>query len=326
MIEKSENDGSDTVATKAMEWCIALQECPDDHTLRSEFEAWLAESDEHARAWEQVAHLSDLIAQSEVGPAVQSELPISKSKIPKHKWRRVLKVGMPVAAAACLLLMILPSLLLRLQADYLTDTGETRRITLSDQSVIELAPESAIQVTYSSERRHVTLLSGHAFFDVRPAAERPFSVAFGGFETRVVGTAFEVRIYDESALVAVSEGVVAVNASSDRLESTTQLTKGQVLRVGGSGKVAPMPVPPDQVGAWRNGRLIVRNRPIDEVIQTLEQYHTGVIVRVGPGLADLRLTGIYDIEEPETVLRAVALAHNLTVRRITPWVLTISRL
>lgn len=323
MIDKSENEGSDAAARKAMEWCIALQDSPEDAQLRAEFEAWLAEAGEHARAWERVNYISDLIVASETS---QSARPTTTKTAQRRNWASAVKVALPIAVAACAMLLILPSVLLNLQADHMTGTGETRKIVLGDQSVVELAPESAIKVTYSAERRHVTLLSGHAFFDVRSAPQRPFSVAFGRFETRVLGTTFEVRLYEESSLVGVSEGVVAVKSSFDTGRAPTQLVEGQVLRVGDDDLGTPVATPPEQIAAWRDGRLIVKNRPIGEVIETLEQYHSGIIVQAGAELGNLRLTGVYDIQEPEQVLRAVALAHNLTVRRITPWILTISRL
>ena len=69
-----------------------------------------------------------------------------------------------------------PPMLLQLQADHVTSTAEQRSIELPDGSRVTLAPASAIAVSYVAAERRVDLLSGEAFFQVQPNADRPFRV------------------------------------------------------------------------------------------------------------------------------------------------------
>lgn len=323
-------DAKEVIAREAMHWCIALQEDPDDAQLKARFQGWLAQSPDHARAWEEVNRISGLMAETELTrerraiPPPPARQPQARPQA-RGRWSRIAITG-SLAAAACLLILFLPGLLVSLDADHQTGTAELRRIVLDDKSVVELAPDSAIKVDYSAQERRITLLFGQAFFDVESLTDRPFKVVTGELETTVLGTEFEVRRYANSGLVAVREGRVAVAGTSGSAVKPTQLDAGELLRLGANENAAPAEIDPARVAAWREGKLIVKNRPVGEIIETLGRYHAGVIVRAAPGLDRLRLTGIYDVRDPEQVLRAVALAHGLTVRRITPWVLTLSRI
>ena len=67
-----------------------------------------------------------------------------------------------VGLAACLLAVAVPSLLVRLEADYLTTTAQSRLVTLEDGTTVYLAADSAIKTEFSASRRQVRLLAGEA--------------------------------------------------------------------------------------------------------------------------------------------------------------------
>ncbi len=71
------------------------------------------------------------------------------------------------------------------QADYHTATDEQRRIQLADGSTALLNPDIAIKEALQPDQRRVELLRGEAYFQISPAAERPFWV--------VAGTEFDVK-------------------------------------------------------------------------------------------------------------------------------------
>jgi transmembrane sensor len=83
-------------------------------------------------------------------------------------------------------------------------------------------------------------------------------------------------------------------------------------------------MPLEEVASWTRKRLVVKNRPVADIVDALRPYFDGMILVRGAGLAEARLTGVYDLTQPVEALRAVARAQGATVREITPWVVILS--
>ncbi|MGH6978378.1 MAG: hypothetical protein ACRED4_03670, partial [Brevundimonas sp.] len=82
--------------------------------------------------------------------------------------------------------------------------------------------------------------------------------------------------------------------------------------------------PSELIGAWRDGRLAVQDRPVTEVVEALRPWHRGVIL-VPPGaLAGRRVTGIYDLRDTARAMTALTKAHGGRVTQVTPWLLILS--
>ena len=101
--------------------------------------------------------------------------------------------------------------------DTYSTTSESKRITLSDRSIIHLSPNTVLKVASSfgkSTQREVYLDGGEAFFEVTKDPEHPFIVHAGQINTKVLGTKFAVTTSTKGLTeVSVSEGKVAVGDS-----------------------------------------------------------------------------------------------------------------
>jgi transmembrane sensor len=82
--------------------------------------------------------------------------------------------------------------------------------------------------------------------------------------------------------------------------------------------------PPQQVAAWRQGQLVVKDWPISEVVATLRRYHHGLIVLTDDNLGQSKITGVYNLHDPLGSLRAVASPYAAVVREITPYLVFLS--
>ena len=78
------------------------------------------------------------------------------------------------------------------------------------------------------------------------------------------------------------------------------------------------------VAAWRDGQLVAQNVPLRAAVDELRRYYGGSILLTDSALGDRRITGAYNLADPEDALRAIAQAHGGKVRRITPWLLIVS--
>jgi len=318
---------SDTPAT-ASDWLITLGEQPANDELRARFEAWLAASPDHRRDWVEIAHTANALGRAEPahrhewGEFVRQRL-AERARASRRVGRRRLAGLAALAAAACLAVVFGGNLMLRIEADHMTATAEQRRVQLADGTVVLLAPESAIDVAYGEDARRVRLLKGRAYFEV-VAERRPFAVEARGVEARDIGTAFDVGLDTRGVDVGVREGIVDVSAVRVPAAIAERLEAGDWMRVATTGEVERGRMPADQVASWMQGQLVVKNRPVGEVVDALRPYFGGLVVLRGAALAAQPLTGVYNLSDPVEALRAVARAQGATMHRISPWFIVIS--
>jgi len=331
-------EGAAAEPTKASEWIVALAEAPDDCALHGRLDAWLAQSPANVIDWEEMTRTVELMGMTvpvhrhvwgdaanrrvQAPPPPPAPIPFRPKR--QTAWR--LGVGLPLAAlAAGIVMLLFPSLLIRLESDHRTGTAETQSFQLADGTLVRMAPESAIGVDFSGSRRQVRLLKGEAFFEVAPDAARPFVVAACDLEATDIGTSFAVRVDDSGAEVAVRDGIVQVDGAADKRPVSERLTAGERVRIAwDAGPPVRSQVPPQQVASWQHGQLVVKQRPVAEVVDALRPYYHGLIVLRGDALAAQPLTGVYNLSDPVAALQAVAAAQGATLRQISPWLLVVS--
>ena len=343
---------------QASVWLVRLQDAPEDAELRREFEDWLADP-ANAAAWQETQRMLHAVAgatpshaerwspflrqvraQAEHRSASTADRsrpapPNTGRRIadgvqdrrPVHRMnrRRALRLTGLAAAAALVAIVAGPELALRVQADYATATAETQTVRLADDSLVTVAPASAIAVAYTAGERHVRLLAGEVYLDVTPDAARPLRVTAGGVRVTVLGTGFNVSRSDDQTVVGVAHGAVRVEQGNGVRPDAETLRAGEFVRVNGSERVQRGEQPASQIGAWRQNQLIVQDQPLRYVLDRLRRYHSGAIVVTDDALADQPVTGVYDLGNPVGALRGIARSQNAVVREITPWLLVVSR-
>ncbi|MCF8479917.1 MAG: FecR family protein [Rhodospirillum sp.] len=330
------------VEREATEWLLLSREFPDDPDLWARFRSWLEADASHAAAWRDVTHVDALIG-TVFSEGTTQGAPFLKGKEEKGRgegqgasaggalpsrrlvWRATASLLVALLVVGFVSLRM-PGLILKVRADYVTGTGERRDLRLDDGSMVFLAPESAISVAFHGRERRVRLLAGRAFFEVAPDPDRPFEVRAEGVTTRVLGTAFDESVSGSGANIAVRHGLVRVDYAGGGRAVSESLTAGDWLRVGKDGFVDKGAGQPDQVGSWRTGELVVQDRSITEVVDALRPYYNGAIVFANGEVGDLRVTGVYDLNNPMQALRALAQAHEgLGVHSLSSWLVVLSK-
>jgi transmembrane sensor len=321
-----EGNEGDPERAEAFEWLMRIEAAPGDASLRAALDAWLAGNDARQRAYRSVERMwrvSGGLAADYAGhvPAVAAG-EVHRLEV-RHRRNRRLFGFAAAALAACLFLLCLPTLQLRLAADHLTGTAELRDTTLEDGSIVHLDAGSAITVHYGASRRQVRLLAGRAFFEVVPGADRPFVVSAGDVTVTVTGTAFDVRSSSDAVSVAVQSGTVQVALVDNQASAT--LTPGERLDIDRKvGRMTKSDVPPQDIAAWRQRRLVVDGVPLAEVIDELGRHYDGAIVVRDRALAARRITGVFDLRRPIEALQAVVRAQQGSVTEITPYLQIVS--
>ncbi len=337
----SVHDSPGDASEQALEWFVLLQDDPQDAALRRRFEGWLAASPAHGDAWARTVRTSSLAEsllpfdardwavdgavpdRDRLRAAVIGSPPASLPTSPKPARRRLMPTlwaAGTAALAGIALFLAAPSLMVRLQADYTTDSAALRDLVLEDGSRVALAPGSAVAVSFAPASRTVTLLKGEAFFEVKPDAARPFSVAARDVRTTVVGTAFDVRLDPDAVEVAVNEGKVRVDGAG-RAES---LIAGEALRLSDAGAAVRRQVAAESVAAWRQGSLVLEDRSFAASVAEVERYLPARIVIADGDLSRRPLTGVFDLRDPQKGLQAMADVLGARIRHVTPWLIVVS--
>jgi transmembrane sensor len=320
----------DAILDQATAWIVRLQESPNDKAARAEFKGWLAQSDVHARAWAKSKRAWGRMGQ--VPSAFAHEWPRrtshggSAAVCPGFRPRRLGVRYAVIGLAACLFVaLLLPSAQVWLIADYATAVAETSQISLEDGSTVHLGADSAMAVEFGAARRQVTLLRGEAYFDVVSDRERPFSVHADDLDVTVTGTAFDVGITDRSFSVTVGSGSVRVSRPGLKESGAVVLAPGQGLWIDrATGEASDTTTAGRTIAAWRSGHLIVENAPLTDVVAAIARYRRGVVVVADDALREKRVTGGYDLHDPERALRLLVAPYGGTVRQYTPWILVLS--
>jgi len=166
-----------------------------------------------------------------------------------------------------------------------TGAGEKANIQLGDGTEVALSAETqlAFPESFRNNSREVTL-SGQAFFDVIPDENRPFIIHTQNGIIRVLGTAFDVRSYQEegSIDVMVTEGVVEI--SHTEVPQNTLIInrgyKGTISLLDNSLSVEWVD-DHEQYTGWLDGRLIFKKQPLSRVFRQIERWYDVTITVEG---------------------------------------------
>jgi transmembrane sensor len=304
---------SKTAHEQALAWFAHLQDSKVSQSDKAAFAEWLAASENHLNAYKRVERFWQSPALHQAASQVSMPLPLPSGLKPHPKKQHF-------AAAACLLLLggwliATSGFLLHWQADYVTATGEQRRIALEDGSVLVLNTGSAAALAYDRGQRVIRLLQGEAYFEVKPDKTRPFVVATGQGKVQVVGTRFNVNTHTATS-VDVESGSVACSGQQGGF---VRLSAGQHTVITEDAVSPATASEPGQAFAWLKGRLIFQDRPLAEVIAELGRYHHGAILIANTKLAQTRITGNYKLEDTGALILTLAEIAGARTVSLTPY-------
>lgn len=282
---------------QALTWLIELEVA--DAAQHARFHAWLdadpANREAYARA-EAVWHSQPVLDAAKKLPAPE--------KLGRPARRG--KAWLSLATAALVLLGVFKfsDLPMRVRADHLTVAGERQHVALADGSKVLLNTRSAFSSSSGEGHLMARLLQGEAFFEVPESKNLPLEVQAGPVRMQGKSTAFAVRYLDGVAQIQVQRGDVRVQAM--RGDAQVNLVAGDSLRVGPEGFGLPEKADQHKSLAWIQGRLIVDNCPLADVLTELRRYYPGWIINTNRSLDRVTVTGNYRLDRPLDIVRSLA--------------------
>lgn len=292
-----EPDEGDVALDQAIAWHQSLAH--DDADWEGYLE-WLEADPRHRILFDEIA-LLDRVVDEQAGE-LRNVISPRIDEVPLVQSRRKWWLGGALAAGLAAAVAIPAFMAAPVDTVYATAFGETRRISIGNGEVVELAPASRL-IVKGGDPAALELAKGEAYFSVTHDPTRSLNIQAGGFAVSDIGTKFGINLAAGSVTVAVSEGYVNIAPNSG--EKSQRLGAGEQIigRAGSLSKV--MPVASGDVASWRGGRLVYNDAPLRIVADDLARY-SGKKVVVAPAISEQPFSGVLIVGDGTKLFRNVA--------------------
>lgn len=153
-----------------------------------------------------------------------------------------------------------------------TPRGGQYQVNLPDGSRVWLNAASSLKypTSFTGSERKVEL-EGEAYFEIAHNKSMPFRVVSNKQVVEVLGTHFNVNAYaDENALTTLLEGSVKIETAGD----VSQFIKpGQQTELTSNGDLKVSAVNAGLSVAWKNGKFIFRNEPVESAMRKIARWY-----------------------------------------------------
>ncbi len=243
----------------------------------------------------------------------------SDSMPPKRKlWHRVAWQSAAVLMVLVGIGWLISNLSSSMNGNQLAHTiecskGDMVKMALSDGTYVWLNSDSKMKLRqdFSSTNRHMGLV-GEAYFEVKSDSMHPFTIDVAGYQVTVKGTSFNLRHYPEENLFQTSleEGIIQVNAANRAIT----LKQGEQLNINTITGDEELVKRDDlqQYSAWRSGRLVFNNMPLESLVTHIERWYNHQIVINDEELLKQTFSGVLKHNKSiEHIMKVLSLTHPI---------------
>jgi len=183
-----------------------------------------------------------------------------------------------------------------------TPFGARTSLILPDGSAIWLNSGSEISYRHHFGSVREVRLKGEMYLEVKKN-KKPFIVKTNYGNIVVHGTTFNVNAYDNELFrTTLIEGSVSVTDLSGR--EVAKLEPGFQFTLK-NDHPSVKKVPAELYTSWKDGKLIFRREPFEEVARRLERWFNVTIKLKGESIKDLWYTGTIEMESFKEVLELI---------------------
>ncbi|MDT0644528.1 FecR domain-containing protein [Zunongwangia sp. F363] len=193
--------------------------------------------------------------------------------------------------------------------------AEKKEVQLQDGSKVTLNSNSRITYFKTFREKREVILEGEAFFKVARNPDKPFTITTGTVKTTVLGTSFNINAYEHN-LVKVSVNTGKVKVESDKSSEMAMLSKDQrVLFKDGYPEAIHKGISED-LSAWTKNIILLDNTSLAETAKILKNWY-GIKIDIDEKtLENLTISGKFQNENPQDILRSIALVKKLKIDTI----------
>ena len=322
-------------------WLVRLDRGLDQHE-QDELKVWLSTSEAHRRylhklasTWDAMGVLETLRELFPLQHDVRTRATDKAGRAGGHS-----RSWYSLAAAAAIVVLVAGTLMLNRPDSQLPETRQTLATiagqqtdhVLPDGSRILLNTRSRVEVDFNRRARIVRVHEGEVGFDVAHEVERPFIVYAGHGLISAVGTAFSVRVEAGIVDVIVTEGRVGVISNITGELRAEQLmmperfagdARARALISAGHGarfediveSVEPLDAETlERKQAWRQGALIFKGEPLEEVLAEVGRYTDQQLVITDPSIRRVPVGGHFRTSDINKLMALLADNFDLDIK------------
>ena len=182
--------------------------------------------------------------------------------------------------------------------------------TFEDGSVVYIADNSILNYpqTFRGARRKVSL-RGEAFFDVVPREGQPFVIETNNAMIEVLGTAFNLRSYDDDFELIVEQGLVRVFLK-DTPERQEVVGNWEML-TGMKGRMEKSTVIDRTYVSWKMNRMQFRDERLDNIASVVSRNYNIDIDFENEAIKERRMTVTFRDNSINTIAEVIAFSMEL---------------
>lgn len=308
------------VVKEAINWMLRLRNNGTNPRLQQQCATWRAAHQEHELAWQRVQSLqqeltTNLRAIPGAGVAFDT-LEKGAQGLGRRQALKLLSGVLVMGGAAWIGKDQLAWQ--RWTADYATVTGERRSVQLPDGTRLQLNTDSAADLHFNAQQRLISLKRGEIMVTCtteRNAGALQVQTRHGVFEGH--DARFVVRDEGGCTRLSVTSGRVAIAAPLAPAGTMTHVQAGESYRVN-SQSIVPAPPANMDIGAWADGLIVTRDMRLGDFLAEVSRYRSGYLA-CAPGIADLRLSGVFRLEDTDKLLAVLPQTLPVQLRYRTRW-------
>lgn len=205
--------------------------------------------------------------------------------------------------------------------EVIAPVGSRTVVELSDGTVVHLNYGSRIKYpqNFSGETRSVALI-GEGYFEVAHNPDKPFVVSTGIIDVKAVGTVFNVNAYPENNNITTTlvEGKVLLEKQlpGENFIQLGAMKPGQhAIYNSNTEKMNVNVGDVDKYIAWKDGKLVFDNDPIEQVAQRLSRMFN-VDIQVENEVIEYKYTVTFVDEPLFQILELLTVATPIDYRAL----------
>lgn len=200
--------------------------------------------------------------------------------------------------------------------------GSRSMVVLEDGTKVFLNHGSKLRYPqrFIGKKREVELI-GEAYFEVAHSAKQPFVVNAGDIDIKALGTSFNVMAYSDDNVIetTLTEGKVVIEkeVNGKHREIVSMVPNQHIKFNKRNGKIRCYKGNVEKYTAWRDGRLILDNDPIDVIANKLARWYNVEIVFANNKVKKYTYTGTFVDETIIQILDLMTIATPITYTSTT---------
>lgn len=322
-MDKAARSGPDPLVVKqAISWALRLRSNRANTRLHAQCMHWREAHGDHELAWQRVQALQqELNSQLATIPGAHVALENVAHGLGRRQALKMLS-GVLVVGSAAWLSRDLTGWQ-RWTSDLATATGERRSVQLPDGTRLQLNTDSAVNLNFNPQQRLITLVRGEILVNCGPAAATALRVQTRHGLLEGIDGRFAVRQDSDCTRLSVISGNAAIHSPHTAQGLSIQAHAGEnyLLRQAHATRVPPLDM---DIGAWVDGLIVTRNMRLADFLSEVGRYRHGYL-GCSADVGDLRLSGVFRLEDTDRLLAVVTQTLPVQVRYRTRWWVSLER-